>query len=149
VAAVVARTVDQHSRVPRGHGRNADVLGWCKVASQVESSQVRVGQSKHRREKRGFGHAGDVAGGYLRTKESAAVNLGTTTGHAILGEHMWASDRAIRCRGYRPSRSGPRLQRQRRFSRVSVTICGLKIPCVHAGFEKRDQVCSNIRRRNV
>lgn len=92
-------------------------------------------------------HAGDVVREYLRTKESAAGNLGTTTGHAILGEHMWASERAIRCRGYRQTTQGPRLQR--RFSRVNVTICGLKIPCVHAGFEKRDQLESNIMRRNV
>jgi hypothetical protein len=36
---------------------------------------------------------------YLRTKESVAGNLGTTTGHAILGEHMWASDKALGAEG--------------------------------------------------
>lgn len=40
----------------------------------------------------------DVGEEQSRRKESAAVNLGTSAGHGILGEHMWAWDKGIeRC----------------------------------------------------
>lgn len=51
----------------------------------------------------------DVGEEQLRRKESAAVNLGTSAGHGILGEHMWAWDKGIvvlpRCRGDRRART--------------------------------------------
>lgn len=68
----------------------ADVLLCSNVATRFESSDLRGNGSLCTRV---------TSREYLRTKESVAGNLGTTTGHAILGEHMWASDKALGAEG--------------------------------------------------
>jgi hypothetical protein len=62
----------------------------CNVATQFETCEL---------ERNGSWCTRVTSREYLKTKESVAGNLGTTTGHAILGEHMWASDKALGAEG--------------------------------------------------
>jgi hypothetical protein len=70
----------------------ADILLSSSVATQMETCES---------EKNGSWCTRVTWREYLKTKESVAGNLGTTTGHAILGEHMWASDKALGAEGTR------------------------------------------------
>lgn len=56
------------------------------------------------------------------------------------GAGEWAAGETIECRGTRSE-----LRILGRMGRNQGWICGLNLPCVHEGFEKRDHVDDNIR----
>lgn len=90
-------------------------------------------QSGSRRQRQ---YAGDVAG-VLEDEGVGCRKSGDDHGSCDTWGAYVGLRQGFRCRGYRATCQV--LGCKRLVPRVRLTICGLKIPCVHAGFEKRDQ----------